>query len=177
MTIKEYKNLFDEFYVSLCLLSNKYLEDLDVAKDVVQDVFLKIWEDKIEFQNINNTKAYLYTSVKNKSLDYLRSKRYKSTDFLSAKKLEKMETESFFFREVVVLEASCIIEKAINELPDKCAYIIRLSMKEFTVSEIADELGLSVNTVKTQKKIAYKRLRPLLEEYYFLLFFLLKFFK
>ena len=177
MTIKEYKILFDEFYVPLCLLSNKYLEDLDVAKDVVQDVFLKIWEDKIEFENINNTKAYLYTSVKNKSLDYLKSKRYKSTDFLSARKLEKVETESFFLREVVVIEASSIVEKAINELPDKCAAIIRLSLKEYTVSEIADELGVSINTVKTQKKIAYKRLRPLLEEYYFILFFVLNVFK
>ncbi len=177
MTIKEYKSLFDELYESMCLLSNKYLEDLDVAKDVVQDVFVKIWEDKIEFQNINNTKAYLYTSVKNKSLDYLKSKRYKSTDFLSPRKLEKMETESFFFREVVVIEASSIVEKAINELPDKCADIIRLSLKEFTNLEIAEELGLSINTVKTQKKIAYKKLRPLLEEYYFLLFFVLTFFK
>ncbi|MFC5683112.1 sigma-70 family RNA polymerase sigma factor [Flavobacterium sp. MAHUQ-51] len=177
MTKKEYKSLFDEFYASQRLLANKYLENMDVAKDVVQDVFIKIWEDKIEFQNINEAKAYLYTSVKNKSLDYLKSKRYKSIDFLSARKLEKIETESFFLREVVVIEVSTIVEKAINELPDKCANIIRLSLKEYTVSQIADELGLSINTVKTQKKIAYKKLRPLLEEYYFLFFFLLKFFK
>lgn len=172
LTSKEYKSLFDKLYTSLCVFANSYIGDLEVSKDVVQDVFIKIWEDKIEFQNENTIKSYLYTSVKNKSLDYLKSKRVKTTDHLSTGEMEKLETEPFFLREVVIVETSSIIENAINTLPKKCAQIIRLSIKDFTNAEIAEELDISINTVKTQKKIAYKRLKPLLKDYFILIAFI-----
>ena len=171
LTIKEYKSLFDKLYISLCLFSNKYINDIEISKDLVQDVFIKIWEEKIIFKNENNIKSYLYTSVKNKSLDYLKSKRYRSTDNFSVNQIEQLENETYFLREVVVIETSSIIEKAINTLPNKCAKIIRLSIKDFKNSEIAEELGISINTVKAQKKIAYKRLKPLLKDYFVLIAF------
>jgi RNA polymerase sigma-70 factor (ECF subfamily) len=169
LTLKEYKSLFQKLYTSLCLFANKYVENIEVSKDIVQEVFIKVWEDKIEFQNENSIKSYLYTAVKNRSLDYLKSKRYKSTDHLPIKDLEKLETEPFFLREVVILETSNIIEEAINTLPNKCAQIIRMSIKSFTNMEIAKELGVSINTIKAQKRIAYKRLKPLLKEHFALL--------
>ncbi|NHN25301.1 RNA polymerase sigma-70 factor [Flavobacterium jejuense] len=171
LSLKEYERLFDKLYTSLCLFANKYIGDLDQSKDIVQDVFVKVWEDNVGFQNENNIKSYLYTSVKNKSLDYLKSKRVKTTDNFPITEIAKLETESFFLREVVVLETSNIIENAINTLPNKCAQIIRLSIKDFTNTEIAEELDISINTVKAQKKIAYKRLRPLLKDYFILIAF------
>ena len=172
LTLKEYKSLFDKLYVSLCLFSNKYIDDLETSKDIVQDVFIKIWEQKIEFKNKDGIKSYLYTSVKNKSLDYLKSKHYKSTSHFSIKEIENLETESFFLREVVILETSKIIEDAINTLPYKCAQIIRMSIKELTNAEIAKELCLSINTIKAQKRIAYKRLKPILKEHFLLIAFI-----
>ncbi len=172
LTLKEYKNLFDTLYTSLCVFANKYLDNLDTSKDIVQEVFIKIWEDKVSFQNENTIKSYLYTSVKNKSLDYLKSKQYKSTDNHSAKEIEKLETESFFLSEVVISETSAIIENAINTLPNKCAQIIRLSIKEYTNSEIAQELSISINTVKAQKRIAYQKLRPILKEHFILILYI-----
>ena len=169
LTLKEYKNLFDKLYVSLCLFSNKYLDNMEASKDIVQEVFIKVWEDKIEFKNQNTIKSYLYTSVKNKSLNYLKSKRYKSTDLFSNNEMEKLETAPFFLREVVILETSNIIENAINTLPNRCGQIIRLSIKGYTNVEIANELDISINTVKGQKKIAYKRLKPLLKDYFILI--------
>lgn len=165
LALKEYKSLFHRLYTSLCLFANKYVDDLEVSKDIVQEVFIKVWEDKIDFQNENSIKSYLYTSVKNKSLDYIKSKRYKSTSPLTAEEKEKLETEPFFLREVVILETSNIIEDAINTLPNRCAQIVRMSIRSFTNGEIAQELGLSIHTIKAQKKIAYKRLRPLLKDY------------
>lgn len=169
LTLKEYKNLFDKLYASLCLFSNKYLNNIEASKDVVQDVFIKIWEDKVEFKNENTIKSYLYTAVKNKSLDYLKTKRYKSTDHFSTEEMEKLETEPFFLREVVIVETSNIIDNAISTLPNKCGQIIKLSIKGFTNAEIADELDISINTVKSQKKIAYKRLKPLLKDSFILI--------
>ncbi|MCK0147142.1 RNA polymerase sigma-70 factor [Arenibacter sp. F26102] len=172
LSLKQYKAFFNLLYTPLCLFSNKYIEDLDTSKDIVQDVFIKIWEDKIEFQNENNIKSYLYTSVKNKSIDYLQTKQYRLKDRLSIQNLEKLESEDFFSREVVIIETSIIIERAINTLPNKCANIIRLSFKNLSNIEIAMELGISLNTVKTQKKIGYKRLKPLLKDYVALVAFL-----
>jgi RNA polymerase sigma-70 factor (family 1) len=172
LTLREYKVYFDKLYHSLCLFANKYVEDIDMAKDIVQDVFIKVWENKIEFRDENNVKSFLYTSVKNKSLDYLKSKRYKTTKSFSINDLELLETESFFLREVVVVETSNIIQNAINTLPNRCAEIIKLSVKNFTNAEIAEELDISIYTVKVQKRTAYKRLRPILKDYFALIAFI-----
>tara|TARA_R110002049_G_scaffold309284_1_gene520087 strand:+ start:9587 stop:10186 length:600 start_codon:yes stop_codon:yes gene_type:complete len=171
LTLKDYKNNFNKLFASLCLFSNKYLDDIEKAKDIVQEVYIKVWEENIAFNNENAIKSYLYTSVKNKSLDYLKSKHYKSTKHFSADQIEKLEKESYFLREVVVAETSNIIDNAISTLPARCAKIIRLSIKDFKNSEIDEEMGISINTVKAQKKIAYKRLKPLLKDYFFLIAF------
>lgn len=172
LTLKEYQSLFNKLYEPLCLFANSYLSNLELSKDIVQDLFVKIWEDKIEFKTNTGLKSYLYTSIKNRSLDHLKSKRYKSTIKLSSIKIETLETESHFLREVMVVETSQVIDKAINTLPNKCAQIIRLSVKKLTNSQIANELGISINTVKAQKKIAYKRLKPLLKDYFVLISFI-----
>lgn len=171
LNLKEYKILFDKHYNSLCLFANKYVEDLDVSKDIVQDVFIRIWEKKIEFQTETTVKAYLYTSIKNKSLDFLKSKHVKKIDKYAITELEKLENEVTFLSEVVISESSSLIENAINTLPNKCAQIIRLSIKSLSNAEIAEELSISVNTVKAQKKIAYKRLKPILKNYFSIIAF------
>lgn len=150
----------------------KYVQNLEVSKDIVQDVFVKIWEDKIKFLNENAVRSYLYTSVKNKCLDRLKSKSHKSTGLLSERKMEELEDESFFLREVIIIETSVIIENAVNTLPNKCAQIIKLSLKGLSNETIAEELELSLNTIKAQKKIAYKRLKPLLKGYFVLTAFI-----
>lgn len=172
LTLREYKVCFDKLYHSLCLFANKYVDDIDMAKDIVQDVFIRVWENKIEFRDENNVKSFLYTSVKNKSLDYLKSKRYKTTKKISVNDIELLETESFFLREVVVVETSNIIQNAINTLPNRCAQIIKLSVKNFTNAEIAEELNISIYTVKVQKRTAYKRLRPILKNHFALIAFI-----
>ena len=173
LSLEEYKKLFKNEYKLLCLFANGYIADMETSKDIVQNVFIKIWEDNVVFNNEYATKSYLYVSVKNKSLDYLKSKHYRTVDNVSNTIMEEMATNSFFMREVVILETSDIIEKAINTLPHKCAQIIRLSAKSLTNSEIAVMLNISINTVKSQKKIAYRRLKPILKEHFvFVLFFL-----
>jgi len=172
LTLKEYKSIYDTMYSSLCLFSNKYVESLDIAQDIVQEVFIKIWEDKIEFKNENSIKSYLYTAVKNRSLDYLKSNYFRSTQSLAKEDVADWQTDPFFLREVVISEASVIIEKAIDTLPKKCAQIIKLSIKGMSNAEIAEELGISLNTIKAQKKIAYKRMKPLLKDYFILIAFI-----
>lgn len=171
LTLKEYKSIFNTLYPSLCLFSNKYIEDLEISKDIVQEVFIKVWEDKVEFHGDATVRSYLYTAVKNRSLDYLKSKQYKTTQSIGKADIAEFDSDPFFLREVVISETSIIIEKAVNTLPAKCAQIIKLSIKGLTNAEISEELGVSLNTIKTQKKIAYKRLKPLLKDCFFIIAF------
>lgn len=159
--------VYKSLYPSLCLFAKNYLSDLQISKDAVQEVFIRVWENKILFENDNAAKSYLYTAVKNKCLDILKSKYVKVIDRQhDLENLEWLESDRFFYTEVVRSETTYLIEKAMKSLPYRCAQIIKLSLKNYTNQEIADSLSLSINTVKAQKKIAYKKMRPLLKEYY-----------
>ncbi|AUP78724.1 RNA polymerase sigma-70 factor [Flavivirga eckloniae] len=161
-TLKSYKKLFESLYPQLCVFAYKYLNDLDLSKDIVQEVFLKVWEDKIAFENESHATGFFYKSVKNKSLNYLKSKQYKSTERYELANMEAYETEEFYMSEAVVIETSAVIENAISTLPEKAAKVIRLSIEDYTNNQIADELSISINTVKDHKKVAYRKLRSLL---------------
>lgn len=110
-------------------------------------------------------------AVKNKCFDLLKSKRFRSTENMSVEDMDELTRDSFYLKEVVIEEVSTRIETAIDTLPKKCAQIIRLSIGGLTNPEIAQHLGISLNTVKAQKKIAYKKLRPLLKDYFVLMAF------
>ncbi|MFH6991615.1 RNA polymerase sigma-70 factor [Flavobacterium sp. FlaQc-48] len=172
MTLKEFKQIYDKLYVSLCLFSNEYVHDLDLSKDIVQDVFIKVWEKQVPYICENTIRSFLYTSVKNKSLDHLKSKRVKITDALSDKEVEIVDNDSVFLKEVAIAEISSHIDKAIDTLPKKCAVILRLSISEHTNVEIAEKLNVSIDTVKYYKKIGYEKLRPLLKNYHLLFLFI-----
>lgn len=163
LNLKEYRILFDSTYPSMCVFAVKYVKDLDVAKDIVQDVFIKVWEQKVVFHNENVVKSFLYTSIKNKSLDYLKSRYVRHTETFSMADITLVEDDSFFMNEVIIAEVSNTVQNAIATLPPKCAEILKLSLQNYKNEEIASQLNISVNTVKAQKKIAYKRLKPLLE--------------
>ncbi|GAA3603728.1 RNA polymerase sigma-70 factor [Flavivirga amylovorans] len=161
-TLKAYKALFDSLYPQLCVFAYKYLNDLDISKDITQEVFVKVWEDKITFQNENHATGFFYKAVKNKCLNYLKSKQYKVTERYELANVETYETEEYYISDAVVIETTAVIEKAINKLPEKAAQVIRLSIEDYTNNQIADELSISVNTVKDHKKVAYRKLRDFL---------------
>ncbi|NRR90934.1 RNA polymerase sigma-70 factor [Winogradskyella undariae] len=156
---ESYKTLFNDLYPSLCLFANRYLKDLDTSKDVVQDVFIKTWERKVSYPNYNAIKGFLYTSVKNKSLDFLRSKHHKGTIRTLDTDFDKIQTNEHFLSELAIVDIYANLDSAIKTLPNKCEQILRFSLNEYTNNEIAEELSITINTVKSQKRIAYKKLR------------------
>ncbi|MFI2744318.1 RNA polymerase sigma-70 factor [Zhouia sp. PK063] len=164
LTLNEFKALFLAEFAPLCLFANSYLHDQQASKDVVQDVFIKVWEKGVYFSSNSAAKSYLYTAVKNKAIDTLRSTVLRNTDKETAlEKLSIDNSDDKFYQEVISVETIRLLQKAISSLPQKCAAIINLSLKEYTNEEIATELGISINTVKTQKKIGYKKLKELLQ--------------
>ncbi|NJB82155.1 RNA polymerase sigma-70 factor [Wenyingzhuangia aestuarii] len=161
-----YDELYNSLYGSLCVFSNKYVDNLEKSKDIVQEVFIKLWNHKILTEPEDAIKAYLYTSVRNKSLDYLKSKEYKVKTKATNVDLRLLQSETYFEKEVLIEEVSRLVDNALKTLPNKCREVVELSMKGRQNDEIAEELNISINTVKSQKKIAYKKLRPLLRGSY-----------
>lgn len=160
---KEYKELFDTYFYPLCSFAFKFLNDYEASKDVVQEVFIRIWNKNISFKEDKVIKSYLYTSVRNKSLDVLKSSSYRLSTSLSQSDIKILESESYFSRELIVEESSRLINEAINTLPYKCKQIIKLSLSGYKNDEISQELSISINTVKAQKRIAYSKLRVMLK--------------
>ncbi|NRR91207.1 RNA polymerase sigma-70 factor [Winogradskyella undariae] len=158
-SLNGFKSLFETLYPSLCLFANKYLNDMDTSKDIVQEVFMKIWERDTPYPNFYAIKALLYTSVKNRCLDYLKSKYHRSMVQSPDVDFDHMLSEEFFSTQLTLIDTYAQLATAIQQLPKKSEAVIRLALNAYTNKEIAEELSISKNTVKSQKRIAYKKLR------------------
>lgn len=158
-----------------------YVLSEEEAENIVQDVFTDLWERKLLLSVPVNLAAYLFTSVKNKCLNYLRhqtvkreiadqvQEEHRLTMQASLNSLEAFDHD--FFSEQ---ETQKIINSALDSLSDRCRQIFIMSKIEGKKQkEIAAELNISVNTVETQMGIAYKKLRIELKDYLPLLLFLL----
>ncbi len=162
--IKDYHKFFNDMYPKLCVFAYRLIGCSDTSKDIVQDVFIKVWEDKTEFQDNNHVTGYFYKSVKNKCLNHLKWKRFceiLKTELYDLTEIEDPSDE-WILSEAIVIETTVIIENAIQTLPRKAAKVIRLSMKSHSNDEIANMMSISINTVKDHKKVAYSKLRNLL---------------
>jgi RNA polymerase sigma-70 factor (ECF subfamily) len=162
LSLREFEKIFERLYDRLCFFANKYVKDVNHSEDIVQDVFIKVWEKKLYFENQNKTDGFFYTAVRNKCLDFLRTKYTKDFKAYPTDELEILQTDVYFMSEVVQTETSALIEKAINSLPDQIAKVMRLSLEGCTNKEIAIKMNISVNTVKSYKKNAYIKFRETL---------------
>ena len=114
-------------------------------------------EKRIDFNHEKAIKAFLYTSVRNKCLNYLNHKAVLQKH--EEKLIYELESESFFTQHVVEEETFNQLYLEIEHLPNAAKKIILLALKGLKNKEIAEVLNISENTVKTQKKIAYSKLK------------------
>ncbi len=155
----DFQILFSTTYNGLVYFACNILGDRDDAEDIVQDAFVKYWNCKDEVEtDIAAKKSYLYSTVKNSCLNFLRHKTV-------AKKYEDQLADTLIDDKIVInaiirAEVLSEIHNAIESLPSACRQISKMSfLEEKKNQEIADELGLSINTVKTQKQRAMHLLR------------------
>jgi RNA polymerase sigma-70 factor (ECF subfamily) len=175
---KKFDGYFRKYYQALSYFAFKYLNDKDLAEDVVQNVFLNIIKDKLVFENENHRKQYLYKSVKNACLNEIR-RLNTHADVIDAIKSDdsdfiELQEDSDFFHTVIRAEVYREILDAINSLPKECRRIFQMAyMDNLDNPEISRILSISINTVKVQKNNAKKRLRLLLKDLYPLVFFII----
>ncbi|GAB3662442.1 RNA polymerase sigma-70 factor [Echinicola sediminis] len=150
-----YRRVFDMFYDSLCHFAYKYLKDKSEAEDVVQETFMALWDNRQDFDTLTSVKSYLYTVTKNKCLNFLST----SSNRLRILEEEYRHSQEFFESQVVEEEVYRLLDQAVRKLPEQSRKIVDLNLQGFKNQEIADQLGISINTVKTLKKNAYKSIR------------------
>ena len=156
---KAFKRFFESFYPSLYLFARKYIQEEEAALDIVQDAFAYFWEKRKEIASENAAKSYLFKTIKNKSLNYLRNKKQNERI-----KNENLESEVYFRDAVIEEETYQTVHSVIKNLPAQTQKIIELQLDGLKNQEIADLLQISVNTVKTLKLRAFKALREKLKD-------------
>ncbi|MGN0047353.1 MAG: RNA polymerase sigma-70 factor [Bacteroides sp.] len=165
-----FQDVFQRYYVSLSLFANRYVDDEEVAADIVQDVFAKLWQIRTDFFYLHQVKSFLYTSVRNKALNELEHRHVMSE---YAQRVVEKQKEAFFHDAVIEQETYRVLVEAIDRLPSQMKAIMLLALEGKKNAEIADRLEISVETVHTLKKMAYKKLRHFLNHYYYTLLWML----
>jgi RNA polymerase sigma-70 factor (ECF subfamily) len=159
---KAFDRLFLRHYTVLCRLSARIVRDMDIAEDIVQGVFFRLWVGKSDLGIDTSVRAFLERSVRNASLDHLRHMRFIDPDH----DLANDPNTGDFIVEIENRAALKIVEEAISALPEGSRTIFLLSRVDgFTYQQISVKLGVSIKTVETQMGRALKAIRNSIPEF------------
>ena len=159
---RAFETLFRAYHAPLCSFAHRYVRAPDVAEELVQEVFLHLWQQRAAWEGRGALKTYLYTAVRNAAVSYLRHERVAQR--------RSAETLALFDRPPLAAdraaashETAAAVRAAVDRLPERCRLVFTLNREQgLTYTEIAATLGLSVKTVDTQMGRALKALRKYL---------------
>lgn len=156
--------LFRLHYSYLCQAVFRVLPDENLAEDLVQEVFFELWKKHRQLRINTSFRAYLRRAAINKTLNFIRDHR--RINFENQEELPLKGSLNDGIQELEASELQALIDRAIDQLPERCRIIFVLSrFEELSYAEIADHLGISVKTVENQISKALKGLRATLEPY------------
>lgn len=152
-----FNKAFESYYSRLCFFADNIIHDYDQSSSIVQQVFVDLWLKRERLDVVYSLKGFLFRSVRNQSLDWLRHRKVES-EYLQ--ELSFKQEEAVFMDQLELAELNDKINTAIQELPEKCREIFVLCRFEgLKYAEIASRLEISVKTVETQMSIALKKIR------------------
>jgi len=165
-----YEKVFRAYYRSMTSYAFRFLGNVPDSESVVQDVFLRLWQNRMDISITSSLQNYLFKSVKNQCVNFLEHERIKSRYQTIVIQHEADRNDfSEFFPEPDLMKR---IESAIVALPPKRQEIFRMAREQgLKYREIADRLSLSVKTVETQMTHSLKQLRVSLKVYKHLVLF------
>ena len=149
-TVKDIEHSFKLYYRQLCIYALHFTEDLGAVEDIVQDAFVGLWQKKDEVRDV---KSYLYASVRNKCISYIKKQRGGADELPEDLPSEDLEDRS---------EMEARLWSAIDSLPERRRQVLLMSKRDgMKYEDIAYMLGISVNTVRNQISKALQSLREL----------------
>lgn len=161
-----FTSLFRLFYSKLYSFSLQYVHVKEVAEEITNDVFIKLWNQGKEILQINNLSSYLFVAVKNHSLNYLKQYSHyhiavEDTDGITTlinrnDPEQELEWKEIYFQ----------LNQAIDNLPDQCRSVFKLIKEDdLRYKEVAEILSISPRTVETKLFRAIKKLQPVVNAY------------
>jgi RNA polymerase sigma-70 factor (ECF subfamily) len=165
---KDFELLFKAHFTHLCNFAHQYVPDLDSARDITQKVFINLWERRDQVDPDKSIKSYLFTSVRNRCLNYIRDQKKYRSNVLDV----EINDFEFGFEEdhMAVEELKTRIDDALSTLSPKCREVFEMSRyKSMKYKDIAEELNVSVKTVEAHMSKALKTLKERLGDYISLL--------
>lgn len=170
---KAFTYMMDNYHHRLCVYANSLIKNVYTAEDIVQNVFVRTWEQRSKLKPNHSIKSFLYKSVYNEFIDQYRKNQTLFTlekNYHEALNAIVFEEDSESFDKILT-----VLKKEIQNLPPKCKEVFILSKQEgLTNIEIAEHLHVSIKTVEAQITKAFSILRSSLEEkaknFLFLLF-------
>jgi RNA polymerase sigma-70 factor, ECF subfamily len=154
-----FEKLFKDLYPVLCKFCIRFVRKAEIAEEIVQEQFINLWKKKDELNIHTSLKSYIYTAVKNRSIDYLRSK-FSKLVFVPEEFSHGLVENSDPQKLLEEKEISFIVTEAVNELPEKCYMVFSLSrFADLSNREIAEKLNISEKTVENQITIAIRKIK------------------
>jgi RNA polymerase sigma-70 factor (ECF subfamily) len=169
---KAFSKLYDLLWKDLFCFAARMLQDKEVACDIVQEVFTKLWENRHNLQNVEKIKPYLYKWARNSVLNHFREQTIQEKHLEAFKiAFEKVTVENTL-QEVIGKDMKNHIQRSMEQLPEKMREVFYLKIfEQLTVKEIAELLKISEQTVRNQISLATQKLKHIIV---YLLLFLLK---
>ena len=161
---KAFEYLYDRYYAALCnYVSNLLNTEEDDGEDLVQELFVSIYEGNREFSNNKELTNYLYRACYNNCLLYIRDHQIHDSILNSLLENQNEEDDDEIYALTVREELFRQLYVYINDLPQEQQKIMLLRIEGYEWNEIAEKLDISINTVKTQRSRSFKFLREHLE--------------
>lgn len=162
------EEIYRLFFYALCSFGERYVKEDAAVADIVQEVFIKVWERRKDFTAIYSLRSFMYLSVRNACLNYNRDcARVKVITFEDVFPDNFMEDEDYF---VIEDELHRMIRREIEGLPEAMRKVFNLTLLDMSIGEIARVLDVSENTVRNQRARAREILRDRLKDKIFLFF-------
>jgi RNA polymerase sigma-70 factor, ECF subfamily len=157
---------FRKYYLRLCSFANKFLNDPEEAREIAQEAFIKVWENRDGIDPEDSLKSYLFRIAQNSSMNKLRRNKVESK-YIEIYKLVYIENSGLSGHEsLLARELEENIANSIGKLPSECRKVFEMSRLEgLKYKEIAEILNISVKTVEAQMSKALKSIRIELSEY------------
>lgn len=165
--IKAYERLFRQYYIPLCRYAESIIGNREDAQEIVEDLFYYLWQKRKELNIFQSIKNYLYISVRNRCLQYYRSKRYYATPQEIRSEFGNSPASPSPEEEIEYKELQRLMEKRLAILPERCQQIYDMHRNQgMKYADIATALGISIKTVEANISKALNALRKEVESYY-----------
>jgi RNA polymerase sigma-70 factor (family 1) len=150
------------YFRTLCYFADKFIDNKQAAEDIVADSFIKLWEKRNDFENIQTIKSFLFVATRNACLNFLKHEKIETRSHKEIRSLA-IESDDQVINEQIEAAVLHAIYEEVESLPAQCRNIFKLLFyKGMTTAEIAEHLDLSPQTVRNQKTKAIQLLRTAL---------------